>query len=90
MREWFISELQESLAASAHDVQMVLDYLATRIDLEMSRVGMFTQGSGASIGILTSAVDPRIKVLDALDPWATGQPGWQPLPSCQRKSEQNM
>jgi hypothetical protein len=69
MREWFISELQESLAASAHDVQMVLDYLATRNDLEMSRVGMFTQGSGASIGILTSAVDPRIKVLDALDPW---------------------
>jgi hypothetical protein len=30
---------------------------------------MFTQGSGASIGILASAVDPRIKVLDALDPW---------------------
>jgi hypothetical protein len=69
MREWFISELQESLATSAHDVQMVLDYLATRDDLDMSRVGMFTQGSGASIGILASAVDPRIKVLDALDPW---------------------
>jgi hypothetical protein len=30
---------------------------------------MFTQGSGASIGILASAADPRIKVLDALDPW---------------------
>jgi hypothetical protein len=69
MREWFISELQECLATSAHDVQMVLDYLATRGDLDMSRVGMFSQGSGASIGILTSAVDPRIKVLDALDPW---------------------
>ena len=69
MREWFISELQECLATSAHDVQMVLDYLATRGDLDMNRVGMFTQGSGASIGILTSAVDPRIKVLDALDPW---------------------
>ena len=69
MREWFISELQECLATSAHDVQMVLDYLATRDDLDMSRVGMFTQGSGASIGILASAVDPRIKVLDALDPW---------------------
>ena len=25
--------------------------------------------AGASIGILASAVDPRIKVLDALDPW---------------------
>jgi len=69
MREWFISELQECLATSAHDVQMVLDYLATRDDLDMNRVGMFSQGSGASIGILTSAVDPRIKVLDALDPW---------------------
>jgi hypothetical protein len=69
MREWFISELQECLAASAHDVQMVLNYLATRNDLDLSRVGMFTQGSGASIAILASAVDPRIKVLDALDPW---------------------
>src|SRR6202451_3394510 len=69
MREWFVSELQECLATSAHDVQMVLDYLATRDDLDMNRVGMFSQGSGASVGILTSAVDPRIKVLEALDPW---------------------
>jgi hypothetical protein len=69
MREWFISELQESLASSAHDVQMILDYLAARGDLDMNRLGMFAQGSGASIAILASAVDPRIKVLDALDPW---------------------
>jgi hypothetical protein len=69
MKEWFLSELQECLATSAHDVQMVLDYLATRNDLDTGRVGMFTQGSGASIAILASAVDPRIKVLDALDPW---------------------
>jgi hypothetical protein len=82
MREWFISELQECLATSAHDVQMVLDYLATRDDLDMNRVGMFTQGSGASIGILASAADPRIKVLDALDPWGVW-PNWlasSPLP----------
>jgi len=69
MREWFISELQECLASSAHDVQMVLNYLANRDDLDTRRVGMFAQGSGASIAILASAVDPRIKVLDALDPW---------------------
>src|SRR5450755_998938 len=69
MKEWFVSELQECLSTSAHDVQLVLDYLATRGDLDMTRVGMFTQGSGASIGILASAVDPRIKVLDAVDPW---------------------
>ena len=69
MREWFLSELQESLGKSAHDVQMVLTYLNARGDLDMSRVGMFAQGSGASIGILASAVDPRIGVLDVLDPW---------------------
>jgi hypothetical protein len=68
-KEWFISELQESLATSAHDVQMVLNYLASRGDLDMDRVGMVASGSGASIGILASAVDPRIKVLDAVNPW---------------------
>ena len=35
----------------------------------MTRVGMFGQGSGATIAILASAADPRIKVLDVLDPW---------------------
>jgi hypothetical protein len=69
MKQWFLSELQESLATSAHDVQMVLNYLAQRNDLDMNRIGMFAQGSGASIAILSSAVDPRIRVLEALDPW---------------------
>jgi hypothetical protein len=69
MSMWFVTELQESLATSAHDVQMVLDYLATREDLDTSRVGLFGQGSGASIGILAAAVDSRIQVLDTLDPW---------------------
>jgi len=69
MKEWFLSELQECLAKSAQDVQMVLNYLTSRGDLDMNRVGMFGQGSGASIAILASAADPRIKVLDVLDPW---------------------
>ncbi|HVO59631.1 MAG TPA: hypothetical protein VMT53_01780 [Terriglobales bacterium] len=69
MREWFISELQECLATSAHDVQMVLNYLQTRGDLDMDHVGMYAQGSGASIAILASAVDPRIRALDLTDPW---------------------
>jgi hypothetical protein len=75
MTQWFLSELQESLATSAHDVQMVLNYLTARGDLDMERVGMFAQGSGASIAILASAVDPRIKVLEALDPWGDW-PSW--------------
>ncbi len=69
LQQWFVSELQESLAVSAHDVQMVLNYLAGRGDLDMDRVGLFAQDSGASIAILASAVEPRIKVLDAVDPW---------------------
>jgi hypothetical protein len=69
MREWFISELQESLVSSVHDVQMILDYLASRGDLDMNRVGMFGEGSGATIAILSATVDPRLKVLDLLDPW---------------------
>jgi hypothetical protein len=69
MKQWFLSELQESLATSAHDVQMVLNYLDARGDLDMNRVGIFAQGSGASIAILASAVDPRVKVLEVLDPW---------------------
>ncbi|HXM98817.1 MAG TPA: alpha/beta hydrolase [Candidatus Dormibacteraeota bacterium] len=69
LKEWFVSELQESLATSAHDVQMILNYLDTRGDLDMNRVGMFGQGSGGTIAILASAADPRIKVLDVLTPW---------------------
>ena len=69
MKEWYVSELQETLAESAHDVQMVLNYAASRGDLDMRRVGFFGQGSGATIGILAAAVDPRIQVLDLMDPW---------------------
>jgi len=69
MKEWFVSELQESLATSVHDVQMILNYLATRGDLDMGRVGMFGQGSGGTIAILAAAADPRLKAVDVLDPW---------------------
>ncbi|SPE25570.1 conserved exported hypothetical protein [Acidobacteriia bacterium SbA2] len=69
MKEWFVSELQESLAKSTHDVQMVLDYLEQRGDLNTDRVGIYAQGSGASIAILAASVDSRIAALDLLNPW---------------------
>ena len=69
VKEWFVSELQEALGASTHDVQMILNYLDTRGDLDMDHVGMFGQGSGGTIAILASAADARIKVLDLLTPW---------------------
>jgi hypothetical protein len=75
MKEWFVSEMQESLVTSVHDVQMIIDYLATRGDLDVNRLGMFGSGSGGSIAILAAAVDPRIKALDVLNPWADW-PDW--------------
>lgn len=68
-KQWFVSELPESLATTVHDVQMILNYLDTRGDLDMSRVGMFGQGSGGAIAILAAAADSRLKALDLLDPW---------------------
>jgi hypothetical protein len=77
MKQWFVSELQEALATSAHDVQLILNYLATRGDLNVENVGVFGDGSGASIAILTAAVDQRIKTLDLLNPWGDW-PDWIP------------
>ena len=75
MKEWFVSELPEALGTSVHDVQMVLNYLGTRGDLDMDRVGIFGQGSGGAIAILSAAVDPRIKAVDVLDAWSDW-PDW--------------
>lgn len=75
LSQWFVSELQEALSTSTHDVQMVLNYLASRDDLDMNRVGMLGQGSGGSIAILAAAADPRIVVLDVIDPWGDW-PDW--------------
>jgi len=65
----FFTDFQESLASTVHDVQLILDYLATRGDLDMTRVGMFGQGSGGTIAILASSIDKRIKAIDVLTPW---------------------
>ena len=75
MKEWFVSELQEALGSSAHDVQLIIDYVASRSDLSGSHVGMFAQGSGATIAILAASVDPRITALDLLNPWGDW-PDW--------------
>jgi hypothetical protein len=75
MKQWFVSELQEALATSTHDVQMILNYLNRRGDLDMKHVGMLGQGSGGAIAILSAAADQRITALDLLDPWGDW-PDW--------------
>jgi hypothetical protein len=74
-KEWFVSELPESLASSVHDVQLILNQLEDREDLDMSRVGMYGQGSGGAIAILAASVDKRIQAVDVLDPWGDW-PDW--------------
>lgn len=69
LRETFVSQLQESLGATTHDVQMILNVLEKRGDFDTGKVGLWADGSGASIAIMAAAVDPRIKVLDLLNPW---------------------
>jgi len=69
MKQWFVSELQESIGSTVHDVKFILDYLESRGDLDMTRVGMFGDESGGAIAILAAAADPRIKAVDALEPW---------------------
>jgi hypothetical protein len=69
LKEWFVSELQEALAKSSHDVQMVLNYLADRGDVDMGNVGAFGVGAGGTIAVMAASVDSRIKAIDLLDPW---------------------
>lgn len=69
MKQWFVSELPEALASTVHDTQMILNYLADSSLFNMDRVGMFGQGSGGAIAVLSAAADKRIKAIDLLDPW---------------------
>lgn len=75
LKQWFVSELPESLGSSVHDVQLILNYLAGRGDMDMDHVGMFGMGSGAAIAIVAAHADARIKTLDLLDPWGDW-PDW--------------
>lgn len=69
MKEWFVSQLQESLGSSVHDVQLILNYLSTQSDLDTTHVGMFGMGSGGTIALLAAQADPRISTINVLDPW---------------------
>jgi hypothetical protein len=54
---------------------MILNYLDSRGDLDMSHAGILGQGSGGAIAILAAAADPRLKAIDVLDPWGDW-PDW--------------
>jgi len=69
MKEWFVSKLHDSIVRTAHDVQMLVNYVGSRPDLDGSHVAVFGQGAGATIAGLAATVDTRIQAIDLLDPW---------------------
>jgi hypothetical protein len=77
MTQNFLTQLPESLPMTVHDIQMVINYLYTRKDLnlDLDRIGIFATGSGATAAILAAVADPRIKALDLLNPWGDW-PDW--------------
>ena len=75
LKKWFVSELAESLGSTTHDVQLILNFLDQTGEIDMSRVGVFGLGSGATIAILAAQADPRIRTLDVLEPWGDW-PDW--------------
>ena len=86
MKEWFVSEMPDALSMSVHDVQMVIRYLSERGDLDTDHVGIFGNGSGATIAVLAASVDSRIKAVDALQPWGDW-PTWLAKSSLVPESE---
>lgn len=75
MKQWFVSELPESLGSTVHDVLLILNYLAERGDMDTDHVGMFGMGAGGTIAILAARTDSRISTIDLLDPWGDW-PDW--------------
>lgn len=81
-----------------YDVTRCLDYLETRTEIDMSRVGIFGEGIGGLIGVFSAAVDPRLKwtaasgMVCSMTPekdWLSGPLPWGPaegkyvdLPMC--------
>jgi hypothetical protein len=75
MKEWFVSQLQEALGTSTHDVQMVLNFLASQGDGNLDKTGIFAEASGGAIAVLAAEADARISALDLLNPWGDW-PDW--------------
>jgi hypothetical protein len=79
MNQTYLSQLPEAIATLTHDVQMLINYLSSRKDLnlDLSHIGIFATGSGATAAILAAAADPRITAIDLLNPWGDW-PDWLP------------
>lgn len=69
MRQTMLTELQEALGSTVHDVKFILDYMDKSGQFDMNHIGMFGDAVGGAVAILAAAADPRIKAVDTLEPW---------------------
>jgi hypothetical protein len=54
---------------------MAISHAGLHEGLDTTGVGVYGEGSGATVAILAAAVDPRIQTLDLFDPWGSW-PEW--------------
>jgi cephalosporin-C deacetylase-like acetyl esterase len=52
---------RELMIAFSRDLGRALDYLATRPDLDAARVAYFGVSSGGDVGVILTALEPRLK-----------------------------
>jgi hypothetical protein len=69
MKQTMLTEFQEALGSTVHDVKFILDYMDKSGQFDMNHVGMFGDAVGGTVAILAAAADPRIKAVDTLEPW---------------------
>lgn len=54
-----------------HDVSTIIDYLATRTDVAVGKIGLFGTSMGASVALQAAAIDSRICAVVAENSFAT-------------------
>ena len=54
-----------------YDVVHVIDYLHSRTDIHVGKIGLFGTSMGAAIALQAAAIDPRITAVAAENPFAT-------------------
>jgi hypothetical protein len=81
-----LAEQLGTVTTPTTSTHVILDYLATRSDIDMDRVGMFGVGSGATVAIFAASVDARIKAFELLSRGGIRRTGWPSRVSCRRLS----
>jgi dienelactone hydrolase len=70
------------LAERIFDVDRVLDYLATRREVDMARVGILGESGGGTVGLYASALLPRLRFTVVACGFCSFREGLMKIPHC--------